>query len=487
MIIRNIYRLAFLGLLALIMVSVNFALAAVTDIQDTTLYADDLVTPEVSANDLKPSECASIDLSAKVEGSGTINGTGASELILGSSGPDTINGGGGDDCIVAGGGNDDLTGDSATATVRDQFDSVSYSNNDGSANWSAAWSEIGETDGASSGDVLVEQPSFGERYTIYADADSYLDESNPSTNFGTATTLGVREKQNNSFRSLLHYNLSTIPGGTTINSATAYFYVTTKDFNPVNVHRVTASWTETAVTWTSAASSYNATVEGSFTPSSTGVYVSVDITSLVQGWINGTYSNDGLMLIAGTANKYSVYSSREETGTSQDPYLVVLTSPTSADQGLRIQNASNGASRQADLSSATSASLSFRYRRHGLDDSSDYVAIEISSTGAAPWYELARFAGAAEDDDWSSTNYDITSYISSTTAIRFISSASLAAGDLIYFDNVQIQYSGTGGNDVLLGGSGDDALTGGDGTDDCYGDDGTDTADATCENQYGIP
>jgi Ca2+-binding RTX toxin-like protein len=60
----------------------------------------------VTAEELKPSACSAIVLSALVTGSGVINGGNASELILGSSGADTISGNGGDDCIVAGGGND---------------------------------------------------------------------------------------------------------------------------------------------------------------------------------------------------------------------------------------------------------------------------------------------------------------------------------------------------------------------------------------------
>jgi Ca2+-binding RTX toxin-like protein len=71
-------------------------------------------TSTVTAEELKPSACSAIVLSALVTGSGTINGGDPSELILGSSGVDTMTGGKGDDCIVAGGGNDTLRGDQGT-------------------------------------------------------------------------------------------------------------------------------------------------------------------------------------------------------------------------------------------------------------------------------------------------------------------------------------------------------------------------------------
>ncbi len=40
-------------------------------------------------------------------------------------------------------------------TARDQFDTVSYSNNNGTVNWGGAWQEIGEKDGTGSGMVMV--------------------------------------------------------------------------------------------------------------------------------------------------------------------------------------------------------------------------------------------------------------------------------------------------------------------------------------------
>ena len=62
----------------------------------------------VSADEAKPAACAGITLTARVSGSGTLNGTAANELLLGSSGDDTIIGGGGDDC--SGDGDDTLVG-----------------------------------------------------------------------------------------------------------------------------------------------------------------------------------------------------------------------------------------------------------------------------------------------------------------------------------------------------------------------------------------
>lgn len=114
--IRGFYRLMLFGLLALIIVSVVAAYAAGIDIAPSNI---DFISRTVTVDDLKPPACSGITLTNFVSGSGTITGTVANDLILGSSGADTINGGDGDDCIVGGGGNDVCNGDAGT----DSFDS----------------------------------------------------------------------------------------------------------------------------------------------------------------------------------------------------------------------------------------------------------------------------------------------------------------------------------------------------------------------------
>ncbi len=66
------------------------------------------------ANDIKPTECAALTLTAKVAGSGTITGTSANELLTGSGNVDTISGGSGNDCLLGGAGNDTLNGGQGT-------------------------------------------------------------------------------------------------------------------------------------------------------------------------------------------------------------------------------------------------------------------------------------------------------------------------------------------------------------------------------------
>ena len=66
------------------------------------------------ANDLKPSACSAITLTATFTGAGAINATNADELVTGSAGVDTITARNGDDCVLGGAGNDSLNGGAGT-------------------------------------------------------------------------------------------------------------------------------------------------------------------------------------------------------------------------------------------------------------------------------------------------------------------------------------------------------------------------------------
>jgi len=103
----GILRFAGICLIALVVVNVASAFAAANSVPATRLDDD---TFPISANDLKPAECSSLNLTNIVVIAGNGSGTNANDLILGSSGSDSLRGSDGDDCIVGGGGDDSLDG-----------------------------------------------------------------------------------------------------------------------------------------------------------------------------------------------------------------------------------------------------------------------------------------------------------------------------------------------------------------------------------------
>lgn len=107
-----------------------------------------------------------------------------------------------------------------------------------------------------------------------------------------------------------------LPSGTTIDSATLSIHVNQASGETVNVHRITADWSETGVTWANFGGSYDPTVVGSFVADSPG-WKSVDITSLVQEWADGT-PNFGVLLEQGLT-PYTTYRSSEFSEVSLRP------------------------------------------------------------------------------------------------------------------------------------------------------------------------
>ena len=144
-------------------------------------------------------------------------------------------------------------------------------------------------------------------------------------------------------RGLFKFDLSAIPAGATINSATVSIYVNFNAFSPVSsrltsvsLYQVTADWTETGVTYDTKPAWGAVSVTSMSIPAGTGSggnipfngYINGNITSLVQGWLNGTATNFGLA----TSDTYTSagllrISARETSGTSQDPRLRVTYTP----------------------------------------------------------------------------------------------------------------------------------------------------------------
>ena len=109
---------------------------------------------------------------------------------------------------------------------------------------------------------------------------------------------------------------------------------------------------------------------------------------------------------------------------------------------LRVQDDDRQVQRAVNLDGAASATLSFDFRRQGLNATSEYVALEISTNSGVSWVELDRFAGPATDSSYTSTNYDISAYATLNTLIRYLTPTGLMEGnDDVYFDNIDITYT----------------------------------------------
>src|SRR5690348_7260695 len=128
--------------------------------------------------------------------------------------------------------------------------------------------------------------------TLTASADTYLRRSQMHHSFGHAHHLRAGDHD----ESLVAFDLSSIPATAALVSATLSLYVVDNDtHSPVNVHRATAAWDENS-TYASFAQHYDHTVLGGFQGTKDLSRVSVELQSLVAGWVAGTTPNHGILL-----------------------------------------------------------------------------------------------------------------------------------------------------------------------------------------------
>lgn len=85
--------------------------------------------------------------------------------------------------------------------------------------------------------------------------DAYLKQDNPTNNYGSITSLQIQDYELNTWRTLLEFDISELPGGATLNSASLeldYYSYTTTD--PVGktiwVYKLTKQdWVQSQATW----------------------------------------------------------------------------------------------------------------------------------------------------------------------------------------------------------------------------------------------
>jgi hypothetical protein len=149
--------------------------------------------------------------------------------------------------------------------------------------------------------------------------DSYIDANHPTTNHGNELTLQVRPFPGGNSRGVLRFDLSDIPANATVTSARLYLYeMNAKSNLVIYVYRVTGSWTESNVTWdfpwTSNGGDFDTSVAHAlFIPGQQDCSITIELTSLVQGWVDGTYPNYGILLNAVGPSPFIEYASKEDT------------------------------------------------------------------------------------------------------------------------------------------------------------------------------
>jgi RHS repeat-associated protein len=162
-----------------------------------------------------------------------------------------------------------------------------------------------------------------------------------STKYCGGTTLNVGYDGTQASRALTQFNLQGIPSTNQVLSAKLYLYLgsaSTSNATSLSVYQLNQAWT-TAATWNTY-DGVNAwtTAGGTFASSAaatansvgaTGTWYTWSPTQLVQGWVNGTIANNGLIVKEPTENVTNVLSFNSGSG-SNPPYLQVVSQPASS-------------------------------------------------------------------------------------------------------------------------------------------------------------
>lgn len=158
--------------------------------------------------------------------------------------------------------------------------------------------------------------------------DTYVASGSNGSNYGTSTAIlsdgddGSRDE----LISLLQWDVSSIPAGATVVSATITLEVFNKTNSEYNIWGMTQNWQETTATWANTQPSTQRGDEvGNLTPTSTGSYtinLNASGVALVQSWVSGGNNYGVTIQSGGTRNGIDIRS-KEYGSVSVRPTLSV--------------------------------------------------------------------------------------------------------------------------------------------------------------------
>lgn len=163
--------------------------------------------------------------------------------------------------------------------------------------------------------------------------DTFSNSSKPSQTNGSQSTLAVTAISN----SYLQFSLTGLPIGASVNKATLRLYVDTfQTAGSFDVYQINASWSESTLDWNNAPALGASATGGhpiSITSASLNQFLVIDITPLVQAWVNGSVANHGVALKLTTSAGSFSFDSKENQQTSQPAQIDIVLNGPAGPQG----------------------------------------------------------------------------------------------------------------------------------------------------------
>lgn len=154
-------------------------------------------------------------------------------------------------------------------------------------------------------------------------ADTYVSSAYPKYNFGNSISLILQSGTTGYVR----FNLAALPTGASVSKATLRLYVdAVSKSGTFDVYEIDSNWSESTLTYNTPAPPLGTSATGghpiSVSSSTLNQFLLIDITSLVQGWVNGSIANNGIALATSDAGSFS-FDSKESLFTGNGPELEI--------------------------------------------------------------------------------------------------------------------------------------------------------------------
>lgn len=154
-------------------------------------------------------------------------------------------------------------------------------------------------------------------------SDTFALSATPKANYGPSPLLPVTSGAT----TYIQFNLAGLPSNATVSKATLRLYVDAiTGAGAFDVFEVNTPWTEASLNFTNAPTpgvSATGSKPVSLTSANCNQFVLVDITTLVQDWLNGTVANNGVAVKLTSPGGGFSFDSKESPLTSHEPELEI--------------------------------------------------------------------------------------------------------------------------------------------------------------------
>jgi hypothetical protein len=187
--------------------------------------------------------------------------------------------------------------------------------------------------------------------------DTYISSKSTNTNYGNFTEIWIDGSPD--YATLLKWDVSAVPAGSIVNSATIELNVTNTSSGTYEVYSLQRAWDELSATWQQYAAGQNwatagasntadrsSTVLGSVAPSNMGTYVitlNAAGVAAVQAWVNNPAANHGVLIQDYGISSGADFLSSETPNATQRPKLVINYQPPATLAALAAFGAGNEA------------------------------------------------------------------------------------------------------------------------------------------------